>query len=140
MGCRTLVGTRFRLWQSDISGRDTSEAVFCPYTFAHLASGSLQFLLIPPVFVAKISIDWFFVNLGLHLAFEILENTPWCIRFCRENTADSLYKGDSLVNSFGDLIAFSASYILTRWVWVTWETVFVVALPITFMALHFLFY
>jgi hypothetical protein len=70
--------------------------------------GGCQFLLVPPPGVWA----WehaFLLNLGLHAAFEVVENTPPVIRWCRSATVDKDYKGDTVVNSLGDLVTFAAA-------------------------------
>ena len=116
-GYATFAGRSLRVWQSDMNGTCTSQALFDPYSFAHAFAASLQFLLLPPPWL----FDWkygFAFNLGLHAAFELSENTPCVIRLCRAITPDTQYSGDSVVNSFGDLLTFALVYLLT---WAFWN-------------------
>jgi hypothetical protein len=115
-GCQSLSGGKFRTWQRDIDGARTSEALFDPYSFAHAFVGSLQFFLIPP----PGTLPWlyaFLINLYLHVAFEFVENTPFVIRVCRATTVDKEYRGDTVVNSLGDILSFAAAYFATLVLW-----------------------
>lgn len=137
-GCVSFAGARFRLWQSDVHGKSTSEAAFDPYSFAHAFVGSCQFLLVPPPGVWA----WehaFLLNLGLHAAFEVVENTPPAIRWCRSATVDKDYKGDTVVNSLGDLVTFAAAYFLTFGVWLA-AGGFAAFVPVGFLAVFCGFY
>ena len=79
-----------------------------------MTAGGLQFLLISPLLKTKRK---FAVNLLLHTLFEVFENSPWIIREIRAASppfGDDTYVGDSLLNSFGDLIAFAYGYVVTE--------------------------
>ena len=137
-GCISFAGARFRIWQSDVDGANTSEAVFDPYSFAHAFVACYQFMLVPPPGVWQ----WqyaYLLNLGIHAAFEVVENTPPVIRGCRAATVDKNYKGDTVVNSAGDLITFTAAYFLMFGLWTLAGGVAFV-LPIFFLAVFCSFY
>ena len=120
-GWNSFAGKYFRIWQSDMDGNNTSEALFDPYTFAHAFMASLQFFLIPPVqYHNSLWIHPFVLNFILHLLFEFFENTPIVIVWCRRITPDKKYIGDSVLNTIGDMITFTVFYGLT---WVLWETI-----------------
>lgn len=118
-GWSSLGGKYPRLWQSDINGLNTSEALFDPFTFAHAFGASLQFFLIPYQ-VWDYDTVWeysFILNFAIHLLFELLENTPCIILLCRVVSPDKKYRGDSILNSIGDMISFVVFYWIT---WVVW--------------------
>lgn len=116
-GWQTWWGSRFHVWSPELQGDEANKALFDAYTFAHTAGASMQFLLVPPIWLEELRVSpWllFFCNLLLHAGFEVLENAPCVILFCRRVTIDKAYAGDSVVNSIGDLIAFSVSYGLCQ--------------------------
>lgn len=116
-GWSTFAGERVRLWQSDVDGAHTSEAMFDPYSFAHACAASVQALTILPPWTGVAWQHAFLLNLGLHALFELFENTPPVVYYCRRVTVDTQYKGDSVLNSLGDLFTFAVFYALT---WVLW--------------------
>lgn len=126
------------MWQSDVAGKNTSEALFDPYSFAHGFAGCLQFYLIPPPGVWGLEYA-FALNLFLHALFEVVENTPVVIRICRTTTIDKEYRGDTVVNSSGDLVSFMFSYIATFALWTTvgWYSL---AYPVLLWAILSCFY
>lgn len=115
-GCQTLYGDKFQIWSPALRGPRSSTALFDPYTFAHLVGAGLQFLLIPPAWEEYNLALWqlFIINFAVHLLFEIWENSPCAIQYCRKlpgHIGDDNYKGDSVLNVMGDLIAFSVGYL-----------------------------
>jgi hypothetical protein len=61
--------------------------------------------------------------LAIEAAWEVVENTKFAIDRYRDATAAVGYTGDSIVNSFGDLIAcwigiYVAYRIGWRWTWI----------------------
>lgn len=81
-------------------------------------SGIVQFTFIPFVWVLTTdAVPWtfFWINLGLHALFELLENSPCGIYVLRR--CFLLAVGDTVMNSIGDLISFSLGYISTRFIW-----------------------
>ena len=132
-GCQTWYGGRFLLFTYDVASDDTNRAMFDPYTLAHCVGGCLQFIFIPPAWIEPRPSEMRLLGLNLvvHIAFEVLENTPCIIQFCRQTTVDSEYKGDSVVNSVGDVIGFLAGYgacIATARVWGWWSAVITLCL------------
>ncbi len=83
----------------------TSQHFFDPYTFTHILHGVLFFWLASVIF-SKFSFAWhFFAAVFAECAWEILENSNFIIEKYRENTASLDYFGDSILNSFADVLA-----------------------------------
>lgn len=132
-GCTSFYGRRFRIWQPDVAGENTSQALLDPYSFAHAFCAGLQFLLIPPVWLHSISQPaGYALNFVLHLLFEFIENTHCVIWLCRKTTPDKTYVGDTVLNSIGDLLVFSLTYLLTWRVWVLYGLAYAMAVPLFF--------
>ena len=116
-GWSSFYGEKFRLWQYDMEGDNTSEALFDPYTFAHATGAGLQFLFIPPFWLFEPRLGFLILNFAFHLIFEMFENTTCAIKLCRTLSTDTRYKGDTILNSIGDLITFVVFYTFT---WIIW--------------------
>ena len=138
-GWQTIYGEEFYFWTPDLAGSRVNMSLFDPYSFAHCAGGALQFILLPFI-VTLGDFEMFGLNLLLHFLFEILENTPCVIRFCRVATIDKMYTGDSVLNSIGDLLSFSITYYvcyLTDAVWETYAPIIVLFISLlTFLMLY----
>lgn len=88
----------------------TSQHLFDPYTFTHILHGVLFFWLTGLLF-SKLSMQWqFFIAIVAESAWEVFENTNYVIEKYRENTASLDYFGDSIWNSFGDILACAAGF------------------------------
>ncbi len=81
----------------------------------HITAGIFQYLLIPPGGKGT-SWIWYIINLGVHFAWELFENSPCIIVNFRKSGIDPKFSGDSVVNSFADLICMTVGY------WIAWLT------------------
>ena len=88
----------------------TSQHLLDPYTFTHILHGVLFFWLSGVLF-KDLSMKWrYAVAICVEAAWEVLENSNYIIEKYRENTASLDYFGDSIVNSFGDVLACIAGF------------------------------
>lgn len=109
----------YSLWSSDAWSSHNSQHLFDPYSFTHILHGVLYFWLISLVF-RKMSLVWrFFLAIVIAMAWEILENTNAVIEHYRTATLALNYFGDSVFNSFGDVLSaavgFWIAYKLRFW-------------------------
>ncbi len=104
----------FAVWTSDTCSSNTSQQLLDPYSFTHVLHGFLFFWLIALLF-RRMSSGWQ-VSLALLLegAWEIFENTPFVINKYRTETAALGYTGDTIVNSFGDLMCALVGFLIAR--------------------------
>ena len=104
----------FALWTSDTCSSNTSQQLLDPYSFTHLLHGFLFFWLIALLF-RRLSANWqICLALLLEGAWEIFENTPFVINKYRTETAALGYEGDTIVNSFGDLMCALVGFMIAR--------------------------
>jgi hypothetical protein len=104
----------FEIWTSDTCSANNSQQLFDPYSFTHLLHGFLFFWLITLLF-KRFSPSWqLWLVLLLEGAWEVFENSQFVIERYRTATAALGYQGDTIVNSFGDLIWAIAGFLLAR--------------------------
>jgi hypothetical protein len=113
--CKSGLGLWANAWTSC-----TSQHLFDPYALTHVLHGVIFYWLVRPL-APQLSLKWRFVlALGLEVAWEILENSPWVIERYRQDTAALDYTGDSILNAVGDLLATAVGFVLAAklsWRW-----------------------
>jgi hypothetical protein len=115
-----------RLWISDPNGPHTSQHLADPYTLTHFQHGLVFFWAVRFIF-KRWAWQWqLWLALTIEAAWEVIENTEWVINRYREATAALGYTGDTIVNSFGDLVAcFLGLYVAHQVGWrLTWVLFF----------------
>lgn len=113
------------IWQGPGSTDLSSQHLFDLYTPSHLLHGFLFYGAL--FFVGRwISIEWrFVIAMVVECAWEIVENTEAVIERYRTTTVSSEYNGDSVVNSFADVLAMALGFALSR-VLPVWASVAIV--------------
>lgn len=108
------------IWTADAWSSQTSQKLFDPYSFTHLLHGVMFCGLIYLAF-RRIAVAWgLVVAVAMECAWEIIENTNTVIDRYRTATAALGYQGDSVINSFGDIIACGIGFMLAAklgWRW-----------------------
>jgi hypothetical protein len=96
----------------------TSQHFLDPYTFTHVLHGVLFFWIAQLLFGEGRRRWALTAAVVAECAWEILENSNFVIEKYRENTASLDYFGDSIANSFGDVIACIVGFVVaTRLGW-----------------------
>ena len=112
-----------RFWISDPNGEHTSQHLADPYTLTHFQHGLVFFWAVRLVF-KRWTWQWqLWLALAIEAAWEVVENTEWVIDRYRDATAALGYTGDTILNSFGDLLAcligiYVAHRIGWRFTWI----------------------
>ena len=103
---------------SNVQTHCTSQQFLDPYSLSHVLHGVIFFWLLRP-FAAKLPIHWrMIVAVTLEIGWELLENSPWVIERYRNATASLDYRGDSILNSLGDLVSAAIGFAFaTRFSW-----------------------
>lgn len=104
----------FAFWTSDTCSSNTSQQLLDPYSFTHVLHGFLFFWLIALLFRRMTSSWQVWLALLLEGAWEVFENTRFVIDKYRTETAALGYTGDTIVNSFGDLMCAFAGFLIAR--------------------------
>jgi uncharacterized membrane protein YjdF len=112
-GCRPFV------WTSNAWSSLTSQTFLDPYSFTHLMHGFMfaGILLVLFRYVVKqnVSTSWrLVIALVAEAAWEILENTNAVIDRYRATTAFLGYRGDTVVNSIGDIVCCGVGVLIAR--------------------------
>lgn len=113
----------FALWTSDTCSSNTSQQLLDPYSFTHVLHGFLFFWLIALLF-RRLTASWqVWLALLLEGAWEVFENTQFVIDKYRTETAALGYTGDTIVNSFGDLLCALAGFLIARKLGLRWSLI-----------------
>lgn len=112
----------------DAWGPHNSQHFADPYVFSHLLHGVILFFVFNFAVLRRKPLWGLFFTTLLEVAWEIFENTPFTINHYRAATAAVGYTGDSVINSFGDILACVGGWFLARKVGIWWSiAVFFVA-------------
>lgn len=101
-------------WSGRVCSADNSQHFLDPYSFTHLLHGVLFFWLI-----YWLAPQWRWSTQLLlatvaEAAWEVLENTNFIIERYRSATAALGYNGDTVVNSFGDILCCIAGFLIAQ--------------------------
>lgn len=119
-----------RFWIGDPNGEHTSQHLADPYTLTHFQHGLVFFWAVRLVF-KRWKWQWqLWLALAIEAVWEVIENTEWVIDRYRDATAALGYTGDTILNSFGDLLAcLIGIYVAHRIGWrATWILFFAIEL------------
>lgn len=97
-------------FSSDAWGGHNSQHFFDPYSFTHILHGILFYWLISLVFRKMPPVWQFFLAILIESFWEVLENTNAVVEHYRAATLALNYFGDSIFNSFGDVVSSAAGF------------------------------
>ena len=105
----------------------TSQHLFDLYTLSHVLHGVIFFWLLHP-FAARITLPWrMYIAIAVEIGWELLENSQWVIERYRQDTAAFDYTGDSVLNSFGDVLSTGIGFLVaSRYSWKVSVALFIV--------------
>lgn len=128
--CECGLGMWSGAWDSS-----TSQQMADPYSFSHILHGIIVFWALW-ILRKKISLGTrFLIALLLEMGWEILENTPLIINRYRANTASLDYFGDSVLNSFFDVVfAMFGFWLASKFSW-KWSLAFFVMIELVLLYL-----
>ncbi|MBP9838787.1 MAG: DUF2585 family protein [Proteobacteria bacterium] len=102
-------------WVGDIWSSENSQQFFDPYSSSHFLHGVIFYGLIY-LLVPKLSFSYRFLFCCiLEGSWEMLENSPLIINRYREATAALGYSGDTILNSFGDVLSCGLGFIVANY-------------------------
>lgn len=124
-----------KVWEGEVASAGNSQQLTDWYTFSHIIHGVLFFGLLS-LFARRIPLGYrLVIALGIEVAWEVFENTPWLINHYRQQALAAGYTGDSIFNSISDSVAMIIGFILA-WrtpVWVSVAFVIAAELFVAFM-------
>jgi hypothetical protein len=105
---------QFLIWVGDVCGSSNSQQLFDPFSFTHILHGFLLFCIISLLFTRMAPRWQLLLAMVSEAAWEIFENTPFVINRYRAETAALGYQGDTIINSFGDLMCAFVGFVIAR--------------------------
>ncbi|MFN2516184.1 MAG: DUF2585 family protein [Pyrinomonadaceae bacterium] len=105
---------RFLIWAGEICSSDNSQHFLDPYSFTHVLHGFLFFWLIAWLLPRLRPIWQLTLAIVVEASWEVFENTNFIIERYRAETAALGYNGDTVANSFGDIICCVVGFIIAR--------------------------
>jgi hypothetical protein len=102
------------LWVGAADSPRTSQMLADWYSPSHIIHGVLFYAALWWI-VRSLSVEWRLLIAALvETAWELLENTPWAIQHYREATIAIGYTGDSILNTFSDIMMMVLGFFLAR--------------------------
>ncbi len=103
------------LWSSDAWSKHSSQHLFDPYSFTHILHGLLFYAALFLIFRSRLSLVWLlFLAVSVESGWEILENSKSIIERYRAATVSLDYFGDSIANSFGDIVSCAVGFFVAH--------------------------
>ena len=103
-----------KLWEGVVLSPGNSQHLSDWYTFSHIIHGMLFYALSWALF-PRLPVGYrLLMALGIEIAWEISENTPFVINRYREQALAQGYSGDSILNSVMDSLSMAFGFLLAR--------------------------
>lgn len=104
-----------KLWHGDVWSSECSQQLLDPYSFTHVSHGFIfagVFAVLGRLLAGRFGWTWagdrwwqLAVSVGVAAGWEVLENSQLVIERYRTVTMSLDYLGDSVLNSFGDVLS-----------------------------------
>ncbi len=105
---------RFSIWSGKICSTNNSQQFLDPYSFTHVLHGILYFWMLIWI-VPRLTLSWrLWLSITMAAAWEVFENSNFIINRYREDTAALGYTGDTIVNSFGDILCAVLGFMIAQ--------------------------
>ncbi len=105
---------RFSIWAGKICSANNSQQFLDPYSFTHVLHGILYFWMLIWI-VPRLTLSWrLWLSVTVAAAWEVFENSNFIINRYREDTAALGYTGDTIVNSFGDILCAVLGFMIAQ--------------------------
>lgn len=105
---------KFLIWAGKVCSSDNSQHLLDPYAFTHVLHGFLFFWLIVWLLPRLKPIWQLTLAIAVEASWEVFENTNFIIERYRAETAALGYQGDTVVNSFGDIVCCVVGFWIAR--------------------------
>ena len=105
---------QFSLWAGTVCSSNNSQQFLDPYSFTHVLHGVLYFWMMIWI-VPRLTQSWrLWLSVTVASLWEVFENSNFIIQRYRADTASLGYQGDTIVNSFGDMLCAVAGFIIAQ--------------------------
>ena len=101
-----------KLWEGAVLSPGNSQHLFDWYTPSHVVHGVIFYAVLTLVAPRLPLSTRFALALGIEVAWEIFENTPFVIDRYRQQALAQGYTGDSVINSMMDVVAMMVGFVL----------------------------
>src|ERR1043165_7768919 len=102
------------MWSGNINSADNSQHLFDPYSFTHVIHGFI-FIGLVHLVLPRVPEVWKIVSaLSVEALWEVIENSTFIINRYRAETISIGYTGDTILNSFGDILACALGAAVAR--------------------------
>ena len=103
-----------QVWSGQVCSANNSQHFLDPFSFTHVLHGFMFFWLIAWL-LGRLSANWqLALAVAIEAGWEVFENTNFIIDRYRSTTAALGYNGDTVVNSFGDILCCLVGFIIAR--------------------------
>jgi hypothetical protein len=103
-----------QVWSGQICSANNSQHFLDPYSFTHVLHGFLFFWLIAWL-LGRFRNSWqLAIAIAIEGLWEVFENTNFIIDRYRSETAALGYNGDTVINSFGDILCCLIGFVIAR--------------------------
>ena len=104
----------FLIWAGRVCSANNSQQFLDPYSFTHVLHGFLYFWLIVLI-LPRLTPAWrLWLAVAVGSMWEVFENSNFIIQRYRADTASLGYHGDTIVNSFGDILCAVAGFMIAQ--------------------------
>jgi hypothetical protein len=105
---------RVRLWNGDVWSAENSQQLLDPYSLTHVLHGMIFYALFSWLTPRAAFVWRLCFAVAFEALWEVVENTEAVIGRYRGVTAAIGYHGDTIVNSFGDILCFAVGFAAAR--------------------------
>jgi hypothetical protein len=102
------------MWSGGVCSANNSQHFLDPYSFTHVSHGVLFFWLIYWLAPQWRATTQLLLATAAEAVWEVFENTNFIIERYRTATAALGYNGDTVVNSFGDILCCIAGFLIAQ--------------------------
>ena len=105
---------KIQFWAGQVCSANNSQHFLDPYSLTHVLHGFLFFWLIAWL-LQRLNANWqLALAVAVEACWEAFENTNFIIDRYRSATAALGYNGDTVVNSFGDILCCLIGFVVAR--------------------------